>query len=236
VEPSLQPPSAADSLEPPAETGLPAPQPAEDTAARIPSAQVGPGGTTDEQLSSLLPNMLELPEETGFTFARLPIRNDVERIVFFASNPDMMARRGVVRVTGGLLQLISFESDPCYCFDVQAQAVELVAGREEFVVTRFSPLTGSCVGLEVVRILALGEDGALEEVWRGTTFEASETQSRIASVEFSDVDGDGDLEIIRRGKLVDCGDECLCREGPVLETFEAVYDWNADSGRFQEAR
>ncbi len=207
-----------------------------DLAQYVPVPMTGPGDLTDEEISSFLRNTLDLPEETRFTLARLRIRNGVERIVFFALRLDMMARRGVVRVTDGLPQILTFEDDPCYCFDVQAEAVELVGGQGEFVVTRFSPLTGSCVGLEVVRILALGEDEALVEVWRGTTFEASGTESRIASVEFADLDGDGDLEIVRSGKLIDCGEECLCREGPVIETFETVYDWSADSGRFQEVR
>lgn len=31
--------------------------------------------------------------------------------------------------------------------------------------------------------------------------------------EFADPNGDGNLEILRRGKLIDCGDDCLYREG-----------------------
>jgi hypothetical protein len=28
------------------------------------------------------------------------------------------------------------------------------------------------------------------------------------------------------------GDECLCRDGPVLETFETAYRWSPEQGRF----
>jgi len=76
--------------------------------------------------------------------------------------------------------------------------------------------------------------GALLEVWSGSTFDAQGSKSQIASVEFTDRDGDGNLEILRRGRLVDCGDDCLCRDGPLLERFEAVYGWDEESGRFVE--
>jgi hypothetical protein len=88
------------------------------------------------------------------------------------------------------------------------------------------------VGFDAVRILALEEDGTLVEVWRGTTFGGNGSRSVIASLEFVDPDGDGDLEILRRGELIDCGDNCLCREGPVLETFETLFEWSQKEDRF----
>jgi hypothetical protein len=49
---------------------------------------------------------------------------------------------------------------------------------------------------------------------------------------FVDRDGNGNLEILRRGELIDCGDDCLCREGTVLESFETLYEWSPEEGRF----
>jgi hypothetical protein len=191
-----------------------------------------PGEMTGEEISEYLQNTLELTADMRINLARVRSQDGTPRVVFFVSSSIEMARRGVLRVVDGVPRILSFEEDPCTCFTVGAEPRELVRGRGEFVVTRFSPLGGSCVGYDVVRILALEEDGMLVEVWRGTTFEAEGSRSRIASVEFVDPDGDGNLEILRRGELIDCGDDCLCREGPVLETFETLFEWSPEEGRF----
>lgn len=88
------------------------------------------------------------------------------------------------------------------------------------------------MGSDGVRILALEADGSLVEVWRGTTFEADGQRSRVATVEFVDPVGDGGLEILRSGKLIDCGDDCFCREGPIVERFETLFRWSTEEGRF----
>jgi hypothetical protein len=196
----------------------------------------GPGEPTDEELATFLRNTLDLPEETRFTLARLQVGHGSERIVFFTSRADLLARRGVVRVTDGVPRVLLFEEDPCQCFTVEAETVALIPGQGDLALTRFSPVTGSCVGLDVVRILRVADDGGLVEVWRGTTFQAEGSTSTVAEVAFADRDRDGDLEIVRRGRVVDCGEECLCRNGPVLESFETVYDWSAGEGRFVEVR
>lgn len=156
--------------------------------------------------------------------------------MFFTSNATQLARRGVVQMKLGVPEILNFEEDSCFCTRVEAQPVQLVHDQREFVITRFSPLGGTCVGSDVVRILSVGEDGALVEIWRGTTFEADGSQSRIATIEFTDQDEDGDLEIVRRGKLIDCGDDCLCREGPVLETFVTIHVWDAENRLFVPIR
>jgi hypothetical protein len=176
--------------------------------------------------------MLELPDDAQLSLARVRSEDGTSAVVFFFSSSVEMARRGVLRVVDQVPRILSFEQDPCYCFAVSAEPKELVRGRGEFVVTRFSPLGGTCVGSEVVRILALEEDSTLVEVWRGTTFEANGSLSRIASIQFVDRDGNGDLEILRRGELIDCGDDCLCREGTVLESFETLSEWSPEEGRF----
>jgi len=191
-----------------------------------------PGELTEEEISEFLRNMLELPEDAQLSLARVRSEDGSQSVVFFVSSPNEMARRGVLRLVDRVPRVLFIEQDPCYCFVVAAESRELVRGREEFVVTRFSPLGGSCVGSEVVRVLALEADGTLEEVWQGTTFEGNGSRSRIASVQFTDRDGDGDLEILRRGELIDCGDDCLCREGTVLERFETLFDWSPEEGRF----
>jgi hypothetical protein len=190
------------------------------------------GDMTEEEISEYLQNMLELPDDARLNLARVQSEDGTPWVVFFTSSSIEMARRGVLRVVDGVPRILSFEQDPCYCFEVAVESRELVRGRGEFVVTRFSPLGGTCVASEVVRILALEEGGTLAEVWRGTTFEANGPRSRIASVEFVDQDGDGNLEILRRGELIDCGDDCLCREGPVLETFETLFGWSPEESRF----
>lgn len=137
-------------------------------------------------------------------------------------------------MTDGRPRVLRFEEDPCYCQSLAAEVIELAAGHDRFVLTRFSPKTGSCVGLDVVRILTVDQEGALEKVWSGTTFEGNGSRSEIATVEFIDRDGDADLEIVRRGRVIDCGDDCPCRDGPVLATFETVFDWDGEQGRFVE--
>jgi len=191
-----------------------------------------PGDMTEEEISEYLTNMLELPDDVRLNLVRVRSGNGTPWVVFFTSSSIKMARRGVLRVVDGVPRILSFEQDPCNCFGVAAEPEELVHGGREFVVTRFSPLGGSCVASDVVRVLALGEDGSLVEVWQGTTFEADGPYSRVASVEFVDPDRDGDLEILLRGELIDCGDDCLCREGPVLERFETLFDWSPEEGRF----
>jgi hypothetical protein len=191
-----------------------------------------PGEMTEEEISEYLRNMLEIADDARLSLARVRSGDGTSSAVFFISSSVEMARRGVLRAVDGVPRILFFEQDPCHCFAVAAEPKELVRGRGQFVVTRFSPLGGSCVGSDVVRILALEADGSLVEVWRGTTFEAEGPRSRIASVEFVDPDGDGDLEILRRGELIDCGDDCLCREGPVLERFETLFDWSPEKGSF----
>ena len=187
---------------------------------------------TGEEISEYLNNMLDLPDDARLNLVRVQSEDGTPRVVFFVSSSTEMVRRGVLRVADGVPRILSFEQDPCTCFAVAAESRELIRGRGEFVVTRFSPLGGSCVGSDVVRLLALEEDGNLVEVWRGTTFEGDGSRSGIASVEFVDPDEDGDLEILRRGELIDCGDDCLCREGEVLERFEALFDWSPEENRF----
>jgi hypothetical protein len=191
-----------------------------------------PGEMSEEEISEYLRNMLELADDARLSLARVRSGDSTSSAVFFISSSVEMARRGVLRAVDGVPRILFFEQDPCHCFAVAAEPKELVRGRGQFVVTRFSPLGGSCVGSDVVRILALEEDGTLVEVWRGTTFEADGPRSRIASVEFVDRDVDGDLEILRRGELIDCGEDCLCREGTVLERFETLFDWSPEEGRF----
>jgi hypothetical protein len=190
------------------------------------------GDVTEEEISEFLRNMLELPDDAQLSLARVQSEDGTSAVVFFFSSSVEMARRGVLRVVDQVPRILSFEQDPCHCFAVSAEPKELVRGRGEFVVTRFSPLGGTCVGSEVVRILALEEDSTLVEVWRGTIFEANGSLSRIASIQFVDRDGNGNLEILRRGELIDCGDDCLCREGTVLESFETLYEWSPEEGRF----
>ena len=191
-----------------------------------------PGDMTDGEISEYLRNMLELADDARLNMAHVRSGDGMSSVVFFTSSSVEMTRRGVLRVVDGVPRILSFEQDPCTCFAVAAESRELIRGRGEFVVTRFSPLGGSCVGSDVVRLLALEEDGNLVEVWRGTTFEGDGSRSGIASVEFVDPDEDGDLEILRRGKLIDCGDDCLCRVGEVLERFEALFDWSPEEDRF----
>jgi hypothetical protein len=191
-----------------------------------------PGDMSEEEISEYLRNMLELSEDAQINLARVRSGDGTPWVVFFTSSSIEMASRGVLRMVDGVPRILSFEQDPCYCFAVAAEPRDLVRGLGEFIVTRFSPLGGTCVASEVVRILELEENGDLVEVWWGTTFEADGPRSRVASVEFVDQDGDGDLEILRRGQLIDCGDDCLCREGPVLESFEALFEWSPEEGRF----
>ena len=191
-----------------------------------------PGEMTEEEISEYLRNMLEFPAEARLSLARVRSENATPSVVFFISCSVEMARRGVLRVVNQVPRILTIEQDPCHCFAVAAEPRDLVRGRGQFVVTRFSPLGGTCMGSDVVRILALEEDGSLVEVWRGTTFEADGPRSRVASVEFVDPDGDGDLEILRSGELIDCGEDCLCREGTVLERFETLFQWSPEEGRF----
>ena len=177
---------------------------------------------------------LDLDDAAKIRLVQLRTRNKSRTAVFFVVQPDRFVKRGVAAVSDEGLSLLHLEEDPCGCFDIQVQRLEMVPERGEFAVTRFSPVTGSCVGLDLVRVLAVSGEGAVLEVWSGSTFDAQGSKSQIASVEFTDRDGDGNLEILRRGRLVDCGDDCLCRDGPVLERFEAVYGWDEESGRFVE--
>ncbi len=202
----------------------------------VPVAISGPAEPTDQEVSDYLRNTLELAEGTRITLARLQTGQEAETIAFFTAHPNELARQGVVRVSQEVPAVLSFGTDPCNCQSVQARAVQLVRGRGKMVVTRFSPMTGTCVGLEAVRILAAGEDGALMEVWQGSTFQGEGTTSRVSSVQLTDLDGDGDQEILWTGKVVDCGDGCLCREGPVVETFRQVYHWDGQKQRFVAAR
>jgi len=186
------------------------------------------------EIQSRLRAELDLDDAARIRLVQLRTRNESRTAVFFVAQPDRFVKRGVAAVSDEGLRLLHLEEDPCGCFDIQVQRLEMVPEWGEFAVTRFSPVTGSCVGLDLVRVLAVSGGGALLEVWSGSTFDAQGSKSQIASVEFTDRDGDGNLEILRRGRLVDCGDDCLCRDGPVLERFEAVYGWDEESGRFVE--
>jgi hypothetical protein len=178
----------------------------------------------------------ELGLDEGARVEVVPVRSAAggDIAAFFILQPDRLVRRGAVALGADGPRLLREEEDPCSCLSLRSECVTLVPSEGGFVVTRFSPMTGSCVGLDVVRVLAVTDDGALREVWNGTTFHGNGPTSELAVVEFVDRDGDGNREILRRGRLVDCGDDCLCRDGPVLETFEEVYAWDPGSGRFAE--
>jgi hypothetical protein len=77
--------------------------------------------------------------------------------------------------------------------------------------------------------------GEFREVWYAALLEGLGSKSTIASIAYTDRDGDGNREIIRSGTVVDCGEDCLCREGPVLEEFATVYAWDGTEGLFVQA-
>ena len=111
-----------------------------------------PGDMTGEEVSEYLRNMLELSDDARLNLVRLRSENGTSWVVFFTSSYVEMARRGVLRTIDGVYRILSFEQDPCYCFAVAAEPRELVRNWGQFVLTRFSPLGGTCVASEVVRI------------------------------------------------------------------------------------
>jgi len=164
-----------------------------------------------------------IPVETGF---------EGKWYVFYTSNPQEMVHRGVVVLHSGEAQVVAYESSPCYCTRISAQSVSLLKDGPGLVLTRFSPMSGSCVASEVIQLLRITTEGSFVTVWQGTTFDGSGSTSEVAEVRFEDRTSDGNSEIVRAGRILDCGDDCLCREGREVSRFQEIFAWNAKESRY----
>ncbi len=182
-------------------------------------------------LESFVLEKLELQSGTGVTVLPLTTEAGADFYFFVTSNPNEFPRRGLLRADDHGYSITLDEPDDCYCTSIRAEVIDLVPLYGPFVVTRFSPMTGACVGLDAVRILAVRDD-SLVEVWRGATFQASGTESELSTIDFVNLDGDPELEIDQHGTVISCGEDCLCREGEVLEEFRYRFDWDAAAQRF----
>ena len=198
---------------------------------------------SDEELSKYLIEKLSLDKNTKFTFIRgkLDKDSDKETIPFFSytSPTTAMAYRGIIQENLEGFFITVFEDDPCYCFKVNVYTKKMVSDQPEFIISNYLPLTGTCVAFDVVSILTIGEgisfENEFKNIWQGFTYECTILhQSTIADIEFKDLDGDNNLEIIQKGYVIDCGDECCCKEGIKKEEFQKIFKWNEETQSFEE--
>jgi hypothetical protein len=119
---------------------------------------------------------------------------------------------------------------------------QLVLSRPPFLIMEYSPLTGTCVRVVELEILIIEEGDYFKQALKTYTFLAggapSKTDSgliaQIADIEFADIDGDGVSETIENGKIINCGENCFCEEGPVEEEFQKIYIWDETAETFIE--
>ncbi len=196
---------------------------------------------TEEELIKFLVENTSLDQSTSFVFLWLEsdYEAETETIVFFTS-PALQIKRGIIRASNEGLLLTVFEDDPCNC-DAFAEIYsrKLVIDQQEFVLTSYSPHTGTCVAYQVLRILSVEHGTSFKQVWAGFTYSAgSETETgflaTIFDIEFTDLDNDNVLDIVQTGKTINCGDECFCWEGPIEEEFQRVYEWDDETSTFVE--
>jgi hypothetical protein len=168
---------------------------------------------------------------------------DEELIVFYVQNWRDMPRRGILKNINGMLQIEHYEEDPCYCVGMDSISQKrLVPSRPPLLIVEYSPLTGTCVGVVEFEILIIEEGNYFKQALKTYTFLAGGTPSKtgsgliaqIAEIEYADIDGDGVSEIIENGRIINCGENCFCEEGPIEEEFTDIYVWDETTETFVE--
>jgi hypothetical protein len=203
-----------------------------------------PPNLTEEELDSYLRKKLSLSPDFEVHLERgFGDPEAEELIVFYVQNWRDMPRRGIIKNTDGMLQIELYEEDPCYCVGMDTiSQKQLVPSRPPFLIVEYSPLTGTCVGVVEFEILIIEEGSYFKQALKTYTFLAGGTPSetgsgliaQIADIEYADIDGDGVSEIIENSKIINCGENCFCEEGPVEEEFTHIYVWDEMTETFVE--
>jgi hypothetical protein len=202
---------------------------------------------TEKELDAFLRVKLSVSSEFEFAFERgiLSDSGEEELIVFYVLSSlwHTIPKRGIITNSNGALRLEMVEEDPCYCTGMDSIGQKhLVPSRPPFIIVEYSPITGTCYGVVALEILIIEEGNYFKQALKTYTFLADGTPSemgsgliaQIADVEYEDIDGDGNSEIIEYGKFINCGENCFCDEGPVEGEFQNVYTWDETTETFVE--
>jgi hypothetical protein len=209
------------------------------------TTDVIPSKVTDEDLDAFLRTSLSLSYDSYFSFVRgvFAASQGAELIVFYVFSPYAMPQRGIIRNADGTLSLEVYEDDPCNCTEMDSISLErLVPSHSPFLVVEYSPITGTCVGVYVLEILTIEEGHYFEQALKTYTYLAYGTPSKkgsgltaiISDIEYADINGDGIVEIIQNARVINCGDDCFCFEGPVEEEFLSIFMWDGSTQTFVE--
>jgi len=211
------------------------------------ATEVMPGNVTEKELDAFLRGKLSISSDFEFAFERgiLNDSGDAELIVFYvlSSYWHDIPRRGIIKNFNGVLRLEMYEEDPCYCTGMDSIGQKrLVPSRPPFIIVEYSPITGTCYGVVAFEILIIEEGNYFKQALITYTFLAGGTPSEtgsgliayVSDIEYADIDGDGISEIIENGRIINCGENCFCEEGPIEEEVQSVYTWDVTTETFVE--
>jgi hypothetical protein len=200
---------------------------------------------TEEELDAYLRRRLSLSSDFQIIFVRgfWGTSEGEELIAFYVDSSYSMPRRGIIKNINGMVKVEAYEEDPCYCLEMSSISQKyLIPSNPPFLIVEYSPLTGTCFGADVFEILIIEEGDYFKQALKIFTYGNHEESSNnesiwiagISNIEYSDINRDGNLEIIENVKIINCGDECLCREGLIEGEFQNIFIWDESTETFVE--